>query len=138
MCIRPLPSSKNSHFQNEAKCKTFLAKMSFICTRMKKDYHINSFALSLALKLRLEVTRKGPIYYLSFSLRQQQLSAVPDSVTSAGSQRVCSSGHVTELRSKPPEKRRVICIGNTMIFSDIWNKYHECYLEILLRNFTSR
>ena len=78
------------------------------------------------------------IYYLSFSLRQQQLSAVPDSVTSAGSQRVCSSGHVTELRSKPPEKRRVICIGNTMIFSDIWYKYHECYLEILLRNFTSR
>ena len=114
MC-RPFPSSKNSHFQNEAKCKTFLAKMSFICTRIKKDYHINSFALSLAFKLRLEVTRKGPIYYLSLSLRQQQLSAVPDSVTSAGSQRVCSSGHVTELRSKPPEKRRVICIGNTMI-----------------------
>ena len=27
---RPLPSSKNSHFQNEAKCKTFAVKMSFI------------------------------------------------------------------------------------------------------------
>ena len=29
----PLPSSKNSHFQNEHKCKTFLVTMSFICMR---------------------------------------------------------------------------------------------------------
>ena len=28
----PFPSSKNPHFQNEAKCTTFLVKMSFICT----------------------------------------------------------------------------------------------------------
>ena len=27
---KPLPSSKNPHFQNEAKCTTFLVKMSFI------------------------------------------------------------------------------------------------------------
>ena len=26
---RPLPSSKNPHFQNEATCTTFLVKMSF-------------------------------------------------------------------------------------------------------------
>ena len=38
--IRPLPSSKNSHFQNEARCATFLVKMSFICMRMKNDFHI--------------------------------------------------------------------------------------------------
>ena len=25
---RPLPSSKNSHFQNEAKCKAFIVKMA--------------------------------------------------------------------------------------------------------------
>ena len=31
---RPLPSSKNSHFQNEAKCKTFAVKMSFIWMRI--------------------------------------------------------------------------------------------------------
>ena len=31
---RQLPSSKNPHFQNEAKCTTFLVKMSFICMRM--------------------------------------------------------------------------------------------------------
>ena len=28
---RPFPSSKKSHFQNEAKCKTFVVKMTFIC-----------------------------------------------------------------------------------------------------------
>ena len=33
--VRQLASSKNPHFQNEAKCTTFLVKMSFICMRMK-------------------------------------------------------------------------------------------------------
>ena len=51
-------SSKNSHFQNEAKCKTLLMKMRFICMRLKNRFHINGFALSLALKQRLEATAK--------------------------------------------------------------------------------
>ena len=34
--FKPFPSSKNSHFQgDEAKCKTFLVKMSLICVRIK-------------------------------------------------------------------------------------------------------
>ena len=37
---RPIPSSKNPHFQNKARCTTFLVKMSFICMRMKNDFHI--------------------------------------------------------------------------------------------------
>ena len=37
---RLLPSSENPHFQNEAKCTTFLVKMSFICMRMKNHFHI--------------------------------------------------------------------------------------------------
>ena len=37
---RPLPCSKNPHFQNEAKCTSFLMKMSFICMRMKNLLHI--------------------------------------------------------------------------------------------------
>ena len=52
------PSSKISHFQNEAKCKTFLVKMSFICMRIKRHFHISSFAPSFALKQRLGATRK--------------------------------------------------------------------------------
>ena len=33
--IRPFPSSKNRYLENEAMCKTFLAKMSFIWIRIK-------------------------------------------------------------------------------------------------------
>ena len=33
---------------------------------------------------------------------------------------------------------REICLGNSMIYSDIWHKYHEWYFEIVIRNFTSR
>ena len=58
---RPLPSSKKSHFQNEAKCETFVVKMSFICIIIKTHFHINGFALSLALKVRFFGTRKWPI-----------------------------------------------------------------------------
>ena len=56
---RPFPRSKNSHFQNEAKCKTFLVKMSFIC--------INGFVISLTLKQRLEATLKWRIVLLLIS-----------------------------------------------------------------------
>ena len=44
---RPLTSSKNPHFQNEAKSTTFLLKMSFICMKMKNHFHIKSWALDL-------------------------------------------------------------------------------------------
>ena len=40
----------DTHFQNEAKCKTSV-KISFICKRMKYHFHINCFALCLALDL---------------------------------------------------------------------------------------
>ena len=58
---RPFPSSKKSHFQNEAKCETFVVKMSFICITIKNHFHVNGFALSLALKVRFFGTRKWPI-----------------------------------------------------------------------------
>ena len=35
---KPITSSKNSHFQNEAKCKTFFVKMSFVCMRIKNIF----------------------------------------------------------------------------------------------------
>ena len=58
---RALPSSKNSHFQNEARCTTFLVKMSFICMRMKNDFHIKGWAPILVLKQKPGGTRKWPI-----------------------------------------------------------------------------
>ena len=57
---RPLPSSTNPHFQNEARCTTFLVKMSFICMRMKNDFHINGWAPTLVLKQRAGGTQKWP------------------------------------------------------------------------------
>ena len=57
---RPVPSSKNSHFQNEARCTTFLVKMSFICMRIKNDFHIKGWAPTLVLKERPRGTRKWP------------------------------------------------------------------------------
>ena len=55
---RPLPSSKNPHFQNEARCTTFLVKMSFIWIRMKNDFHIKGWAPTPVLKQRPGGTRK--------------------------------------------------------------------------------
>ena len=54
---RPLPASKNPHFQNEAKCTTFVVKMSVICMRMKNLLHIKGWALNLVLIQRPEGTR---------------------------------------------------------------------------------
>ena len=58
---RPLPSSKNPHFQDEARCTTFLVKMSFICMRKKNDFHIKGRAPTLVLKQRPGGTWKWPI-----------------------------------------------------------------------------
>ena len=43
MCNRPFPSSKKSHFQNEAKCETFVVKMSFICIIIEKSFSYQWF-----------------------------------------------------------------------------------------------
>ena len=70
---RPFPSSKKSHFQNEAKCETFVVKMSFICMIIKNNFHINGLALSLTLKVRFFRTRKWPIgfcVYVSVVVRR--------------------------------------------------------------------
>ena len=51
---KPFPSPKSSHFQNEAKCKHyFCANAIFFLHENKNRFHINGFALSLALKQRL-------------------------------------------------------------------------------------
>ena len=55
---RPFPSSKEFHFQNEAKCETFVVEMSFICIIIKTHFHNKDFALSLVLKVKLFGTRK--------------------------------------------------------------------------------
>ena len=61
VCNRPRPSSKNPHIQNEAKCTTVVVKMSFICMRIEKHFHIKGWALDLVLIQRPGETRKWPI-----------------------------------------------------------------------------
>ena len=52
---KPFPSPKSSHFQNEAKCKHYFCANAifFFLHENKNRFHINGFALSLALKQRL-------------------------------------------------------------------------------------
>ena len=61
----PFLCSKNPHFRNEVKSKTFLVILSFICIRKIKRFHINGFTHSLALKQRLCATR---IWSINFSI----------------------------------------------------------------------
>ena len=58
---RPFPSSKKFHFENEAKCETFVVGMSFNYDANKTHFHNKGFALSLVLKVKLFGTRKWPI-----------------------------------------------------------------------------
>ena len=62
----PFQNSNNPHFQNKAKSKAFLVKMSFIFMGIKTNFHINIVAVSLALKQRLEATRKWAIHIGNF------------------------------------------------------------------------
>ena len=48
------------YFQNEAKCKTFLPKVTFIWMRIKKSFDIIGFPLSL-VKAEAWETRKWPV-----------------------------------------------------------------------------
>ena len=58
---RPFPSSKKSHFQNEAKCEAIDMKMISYSHANKTHFHNTGFALSLVLKVRCFGTRKWPI-----------------------------------------------------------------------------
>ena len=60
---RPLSRSKNSLFQNEAKCTTFLVEMSFICVRMTNHFHIQDCALHFVLIQKPGGTRKWPMKF---------------------------------------------------------------------------
>ena len=66
---RPLP-----HFQNDARCRTFLVKMSFICVRMKNDFLIKGWAPTLVLKQKPGETRKWPIVLASILHKRTPLN----------------------------------------------------------------
>ena len=89
---RPIPSSKNPHFQKEAKCTTFLVKMSFICMRMKNHFHIEGWALHLALIQRPSGTPKTYCICTIFeSISNQQVLSRFETETWDNSKMACSS-----------------------------------------------
>ena len=51
--------------------------MSFICIIIKNHFHINGFALSLALKVRFFGTRKWPILSILAMLLTQTTTRLP-------------------------------------------------------------
>ena len=61
---RPFPSSKKSHFQNEAKCEAIDMKIIFNYYANKTPFHNKGFALTLVLKVKFFGTRKWPIVYI--------------------------------------------------------------------------
>ena len=58
---RPFPSCCEPHNESEAKCKVFIMKISFHSYANKTNFHMKSFALSLAFIMRFTATRKWPI-----------------------------------------------------------------------------
>ena len=66
---RPFPSSKKSHFQNEAKCEAIDMKMIFNYYANKTHFHNKGFALSVVLKVRFFGTRKWPISFVCSARR---------------------------------------------------------------------
>ena len=43
----------------------------------------------------------------------------------------------TSFKQRLTALGRCICIGNSMIWSDIWYKYHKWYFQVVIRNFKS-
>ena len=58
---RPFPSCFEPHYESEVKCKVFVMKISFHSSVNKTNFHMKSFALSLAFIVRFTATRKWPI-----------------------------------------------------------------------------
>ena len=59
--IRPFPSFCEPHYESEAKCEDFVMEISFHSYANKPNFHMESFARSLAFIVRFTATRKWPI-----------------------------------------------------------------------------
>ena len=60
---RPFPSCFEPHCESEAKCKDFVMSISFHSYANKTNFHMKSFAPSVAFIVRFTATRKWPIRF---------------------------------------------------------------------------
>ena len=66
---RPFSSCFAPHYESEAKCKGFIMKISFHSYANKTNFHMKSFALSLAFIVSFSATRKWPILAFYFNAK---------------------------------------------------------------------
>ena len=57
------PGCSEPHYESEASCTVLILKISFHSHANKTNFHMKSFALSLAFVMRLKATRKWPIWW---------------------------------------------------------------------------
>ena len=55
---RPFPSCFEPHYESEVNCKAFIVKLSVHSYANKTNFHMKSFALSLAFIMRFKATWK--------------------------------------------------------------------------------
>ena len=72
---RPLPICFEPHYESEAKCKVFVMKISFYSYANKTNFHMKSFASSLAFIVRFTATRKKLILKMRASARFSHYSS---------------------------------------------------------------
>ena len=70
---RPFPSCFEPHYESEAKCKVFVKEISFHSYANKTNFHMNSFAFSLACIVRFTATRKWSIAQVNCCLLEISL-----------------------------------------------------------------
>ena len=66
---RPFSSCFEPHYESEAKRKGFIMKISFHSYVNKTNFHMKSFALSLAFIVSFSATRKWPILAFDFNAK---------------------------------------------------------------------
>ena len=72
---------KTLTFKMRLGTQPFLWKMSFVCTRMKNDFHIKGWAPTLVFKLKPRGTRKWPIDNLKWEAMCSGLKIMADQRT---------------------------------------------------------
>ena len=67
---RPFPSCFEPHYESEVKFEVFVMKISFHSYGKKTNFHMKSFALSLAFIVGFTATRKWPIHQFTKSKKR--------------------------------------------------------------------
>ena len=121
---RPLPSSKDPFFQNEAKRTTFLVKMSLTCMRKKGNFHVKGWALN-----RVLIQRPGEVWNGLFS----RFSYVWEQLFFTSAWRPFMNGDFKKknLNLKISGRNRTNPDGVKRTKISLWLSLYEIYLQIL-------